>query len=298
MIKQRLRRTMIFLNAQRAALVQDAFVFQPDCVIFDLEDAVAESEKDSARIQLYNTLREVDYGNVERWVRINALDTDLFPEDIRAAVAGGAEGIRLPKTETVEDVELVEGLIEKAEKEFGREVGSTMIMAALESPLAIINAFDIARSSERMMGMALSAGDFTRTMQSKRTDEGHELFVARSHLLMAARAAGIMAFDTVYTDVDNEEAFKKEAKFIVDLGFDGKSLISPKQIGPVHQAFTPTEAEVEHAINIVEAIKENEAAGVGVLVVDGQMVDIAHVEGAQKTLRLAKAAGLYEGDVE
>ena len=114
MIKQRLRRTMIFLNAQRAALVQDAFVFQPDCVIFDLEDAVAESEKDSARIQLYNTLREVDYGNVERWVRINALDTDLFPEDIRAAVAGGAEGIRLPKTETVEDVELVEGLIEKA----------------------------------------------------------------------------------------------------------------------------------------------------------------------------------------
>ncbi len=298
MIKQRLRRTMIFLNAQRAALVQDAFVFQPDCVIFDLEDAVAESEKDSARIQLYNTLREVDYGNVERWVRINALDTDLFPEDIRAAVAGGAEGIRLPKTETVEDVELVEGLIEKAEKEFGREVGSTMIMAALESPLAIINAFDIARSSERMMGMALSAGDFTRTMQSKRTDEGHELFVARSQLLMAARAAGIMAFDTVYTDVDNEEAFKKEAKFIVDLGFDGKSLISPKQIGPVHQAFTPTEAEVEHAINIVEAIKENEAAGVGVLVVDGQMVDIAHVEGAQKTLRLAKAAGLYEGDVE
>lgn len=298
MIKQRLRRTMIFLNAQRAALVQDAFVFQPDCVIFDLEDAVAESEKDSARIQLYNTLREVDYGNVERWVRINALDTDLFPEDIRAAVAGGAEGIRLPKTETVEDVELVEGLIEKAEKEFGREVGSTMIMAALESPLAIINAFDIARSSNRMMGMALSAGDFTRTMQSKRTDEGHELFVARSHLLMAARAAGIMAFDTVYTDVDNEEAFKKEAKFIVDLGFDGKSLISPKQIGPVHQAFTPTEAEVEHAINIVEAIKENEAAGVGVLVVDGQMVDIAHVEGAQKTLRLAKAAGLYEGDVE
>lgn len=298
MIKQRLRRTMIFLNAQRAALVQDAFVFQPDCVIFDLEDAVAESEKDSARIQLYNTLREVDYGNVERWVRINALDTDLFPEDIRAAVAGGAEGIRLPKTETVEDVELVEGLIEKAEKEFGREVGSTMIMAALESPLAIINAFDIARSSNRMMGMALSAGDFTRTMQSKRTDEGHELFVARSHLLMAARAAGIMAFDTVYTDVDNEEAFKKEAKFIVDLGFDGKSLISPKQIGPVHQAFTPTEAEVEHAINIVEAIKENEAVGVGVLVVDGQMVDIAHVEGAQKTLRLAKAAGLYEGDVE
>lgn len=297
MIPERLRRTMIFLNAQRAALVQDAFVFQPDCVIFDLEDAVAEREKDSARIQLFHTLREIDYRGVEHWVRINALDTDLFPEDIRAAVAGGAEGIRLPKTETVEDVELVEGLIEKAEKEFGREVGSTMIMAALESPLAIINAYDIATSSERMMGMALSAGDFTRTMQSKRTNEGQELFVARSQLLMAARAAGIMAFDTVFTDVDNLEAFKKETQFIVDLGFDGKSLISPKQIAPVHNAFTPTEAEVEHAINIVESIKENEEAGIGVLVVDGQMIDIAHVEGAQKTLRLAQAAGMYEGDL-
>lgn len=297
MIPERLRRTMIFLNAQRAALVQDAFVFQPDCVIFDLEDAVAEREKDSARIQLFHTLREIDYRGVERWVRINALDTDLFPEDIRAAVAGGAEGIRLPKTETVEDVELVEGLIEQAEKEFGREVGSTMIMAALESPLAIINAYDIATSSERMMGMALSAGDFTRTMQSKRTNEGQELFVARSQLLMAARAAGIMAFDTVFTDVDNLEAFKKETQFIVDLGFDGKSLISPKQIAPVHNAFTPTEAEVEHAINIVESIKENEEAGIGVLVVDGQMIDIAHVEGAQKTLRLAQAAGMYEGDL-
>lgn len=298
MIKQRLRRTMIFLNAQRAALVQDAFVFQPDCVIFDLEDAVAESEKDSARIQLFNTLREVDYGDIERWVRINALDSNLFKEDIRAAVAGGAEGIRLPKTETAADVELVEKLIEAAEKEFGREIGSTMIMAALESPLAIINAYEIATSSKRMMGMALSAGDFTRTLQAKRTDAGHELFVARSQLLIAARAAGIMAFDTVYTDVDNMEAFEAETKFIVDLGFDGKSLISPKQIAPVHRAFTPTETEVEHAINIIEAIKENEKAGIGVLVVDGQMVDIAHVEGAQKTLRLAQAAGLYEGDIE
>lgn len=297
MIPQRLRRTMIFLNAQRAALVQDAFVYQPDCVIFDLEDAVAEREKDSARIQLFNTLREIDYRGVERWVRINALDTDLFPEDIRAAVAGGAEGIRLPKTETVADVKLVEDLIEKAEKEFNREVGSTMIMAALESPLAIINAYDIAQSSDRMMGMALSAGDFTRTMQAKRTNEGLELFVARSQLLMAARAAGIMAFDTVFTDVDNLEAFEKETQLIVDLGFDGKSLISPKQIAPVHKAFTPTEAEIEHAVNIVESIKENEEAGIGVLVVDGQMVDIAHVEGAQKTLRLAKAAGLYEGEL-
>lgn len=295
MIKNRLRRTMIFLNTQRAALVKDAFVYKPDCVIFDLEDAVAEREKDSARIQLFHTLREVDYQGVERWVRINALDTDLYHEDIRASVAGGADGIRLPKTETVADVELVESLVEQAERDFGREVGSTMLMAALESPLAIINAYEIAQSSERMMGMALSAGDFTRTMHSKRTDEGSELLVARSMLLMACRATGIMAFDTVYTDVDNVIAFREEVEFIRDLGFDGKSLINPKQIKIVHDAYTPDESEVEHALNIIEAIKENRDAGVGVLIVDGQMVDIAHVESAERTLELAKVSGLYEG---
>ncbi|WP_279404042.1 aldolase/citrate lyase family protein [Secundilactobacillus kimchicus] len=103
-VKQRIRRSMIFLNTQRAALVKDAFVYHPDCVIFDLEDAVAENEKDSARIQLYQTLKQLDYQGVERWVRVNALDSDLINEDIRAAVAGGAEGIRLPKTETAAEV--------------------------------------------------------------------------------------------------------------------------------------------------------------------------------------------------
>lgn len=296
-MKNRLRRTMIFLNAQRASLVKDPFVYQPDCVILDLEDAVAEGEKDSARIQLYHTLKEVDYRGVERWVRINALDSNLYQEDIRAAVAGGAEGIRLPMTETAEDIHKVEELIDQAEREFNREPGSTLLMAALESPLGIINAYDIARASDRMMGMALSAGDFTRTMHAKRTTEGYELYHARMELLTACRAAGIMAFDTVYTDVDNDEGFRQEVQFIKDLGFDGKSLISPKQIATVHEVYTPTAQEVDHAINIITAVEESKKQGIGVLIVDGQMTDIAHVEGAQRTVALAKAAGIYKGDL-
>mgnify|MGYP002738677217 CR=1 FL=1 len=121
MIKDRIRRTMMFLNCQRAALIKDAYVYKPDCVLLDLEDAVAVSEKDSARIQLYNTLQDIDYRDVERWVRINGLDTEYYKEDIRAAVAGGTEGIRIPVTETAEDVKIVEKLIAEAEKEFGRE---------------------------------------------------------------------------------------------------------------------------------------------------------------------------------
>lgn len=297
MIKNRIRRTMIFLNTQRAALIKDAFVYEPDCVIFDLEDAVAEGEKDAARIQLYHVLTALDYRGVERWVRINALDSDLYEEDIRAAVAGGADGIRLPKTETAADVQLVEKLVEAAEIEFDKEVGSTMLMAALESPLAVINSYEIARSSKRMMGLAISAGDYTRTMHAKRTNQGAELFGARSQMLISARAAGVMAFDTVYTDIENMEGFANETRLIADMGFDGKSIISPKQISVAHDIFNPTQKEIEHAIHVIEAVKESEAQGVGVLVVDGKMVDIAWVEGAQRILGLAKASGQYKGDV-
>ncbi|KAA9301664.1 MULTISPECIES: aldolase/citrate lyase family protein [Aerococcus] len=296
-MRRSVRRTMMFLNTQRASLVKDPYVYGPDCVILDLEDAVSENEKDSARIQLYNTLKYLDYGETEIWVRINPLDTPYYKEDIRAAVAGRCDGIRIAKTESAEDVHIVEELIEKAEDEFGVEKGSTMIMGAIESPTAVFNAKEIAEASERMMGIALSAGDYRRELHAQVTEGGEELFVARSMILMAARAAGIMAFDTVYTDVDNIEGLVKETELIKDMGFDGKSLISPKQIAPVHDVFTPGAKEIRHAENIIMELEENKRKGVGVLVVDGKMVDVAMVEGAQRTLDIAKASGVYKGDL-
>ena len=129
----------MFLNAQRASLVKDPYIYGADCVILDLEDAVSIKEKDSARVQLYNTLKYVDYGDTEIWVRINATDSEYYKEDIRAAVAGGADGLRIPMCESRDQVIEVEKLVEEAEKEFGKEIGSTMLMAALETPLSIIN---------------------------------------------------------------------------------------------------------------------------------------------------------------
>ncbi len=285
---------MIFLNCQRASLIKDAYVYKPDCVILDLEDAVAQREKDSARVSLYNTLKYHDYHGVERWVRINGLDTDFFREDIRAAVAGGCDGIRIPKTETARDIKLVEELVAAAEKEFGREEGSTMLMGALESPKAILNCYEIATGSPRMMGIALSAGDFCSSMHAKRTTTGEELFAARAQLVLAARAAGIMAFDTVHTDLDDMDSLCRETEMIRNMGFDGKSVISPKQIAVIHGIFTPSKKELQHAIRVVRAVEENEKKGIGVLIVDGKMVDIAWVEGAMRTIELAKAAGMYQ----
>lgn len=288
---------MLFLNTQRASLVKDPYVYGVDCVILDLEDAVSPSEKDSARVQLYHTLTTLDYRGVERWVRINGVETPFYKEDIRAAVAGKTEGIRIPMCESKEDVHVVEELVAAAEKEFGVEVGSTLLMAALESPKGVLNAYDIATASDRMMGIALSGGDFTRTMHAQNGGGGEEFFAARSHIVLAARAAGVMAFDTVNTNLDDPEGLRRETELIRNMGFDGKSLISPKQVEIVHEVFTPTEKQINHAEHIILAVEENKAKGIGVMVVDGKMVDVAHVEGARRTLKLAKAANKYKGDL-
>ena len=207
--KKRLRRTMMFLNAQKPGLIKDPYIYKPDSIMLDLEDAVAEKEKDAARFSLYHALREINYRGIECIVRINGLDSELWKEDIRCAVAGGADGIRIPKTETAEDVRRVEKAVEEAENEFGIERGKVLIMAALESAKGVLNALDICNASERLFGIALSGGDYTKDLQTRITGTGVELMGARQHMIIAARAAGVQCFDTVYTDLDDMEGFKK-----------------------------------------------------------------------------------------
>ncbi len=295
--KKRLRRTMMFLNAQRASLVKDAYVYRPDSIIFDLEDAVSENQKDSARISLYNTLKRANYHGVERLVRINGTDTVYWKEDIRAAVAGGCDGIRIPKCEYAKDVALVEEQVEKAEKEFGREVGSTLLMAAIETPMGVFNALELCKSSPRILGVSIGAGDYMRTMHAQRTPEGAEMFAARAHLVMAARAADVMCFDTVHTDVDDLEGLERDTRLIKQMGFDGKSIISPKQIAVIHKVFEPTAKEIEKAERTIRTIREQADSGVGVFTINGQMIDIAMLEGAERVIELAKASGIYRGDL-
>jgi Citrate lyase beta subunit len=288
---------MLFLNAQRASLIKDAYVYKPDSIIFDLEDAVAENQKDSARISLYNALRTIDYRGIERVVRINGWDTPHAREDIRAAVAAGADTLRVPKTEVPDDILVVEKEIEKAEKEFGVPVGKTLMMAAIETPLGVINAYNIAKCSERLMGISIGAGDYMRTMHTSRSASGIEMLGARAQLVIAARAVGIMCFDTVYTDLSDMEGFANEVKLIKQMGFDGKSIISPKQIPIVHQIFAPTQQEIARAEKYIRTLGANSRDGIGVFKVEGQMVDVAMLEGAERTIALAKAADVYEGDL-
>lgn len=293
----RLRRTMMFMNAQKPGLIKDAYIYGCDSIMLDLEDAVAENQKDAARFSLYHALTTIDYGKTEVIVRINGLDTPHWQEDIRVCVAGGADGIRIAKCESANDVKIVEAAVEAAEKEFGVEVGRTLLMAALESPKGILNAYEICTASDRMFGVAISGGDFRKCMQTTFQPDGVDMLVARGQMLMAARAAGIQCFDTVFTNLDDNEGFEAEVRQNKAMGFDGKSLINPKQIRLVHEVFAPTEKEIRQAEKFVRAFNEAAAAGIGVFTVDGKMVDLAFIPGAQRTLKLAKACGLYEGDL-
>lgn len=295
--KKRLRRTMMFLNCQKPGLIKDPYIYRPDSIMLDLEDAVAEKEKDVARFSLYHALQEIDYRGVERVVRINGLDTPYWKEDIRCAVAGGCDSIRIPKTESSKDVYLVEKEVIQAEKEFGIPEGRTLIMAAIESARGVMRALDICEASERLFGIALSGGDYTKDLQTHITGTGLELMGARQNMVIAARAAGVQCFDTVYTDLDNMEGFKQDVETIHLMGFDGKSIINPRQISVVHEIFTPKQKDIIFAEKVVREIDDKKAKGIGVFTVDGKMIDIAFYDGAKRTIELAKASGVYEGDL-
>ncbi len=295
--KKRLRRSMMFLNCQKPGLIKDPYVYRPDSIMLDLEDAVAENQKDAARLSLYHALREIDYRGVERVVRINGLDTPHWQEDIRACVAGGCDAIRIAKTEGAEDVRQVEAAVARAEEEFGRPKGGTLLMAAIESARGVQELREICGASPRLFGVALSGGDYTKDLQTTITGTGVELAGARQLMVIAARAAGIQCFDTVYTDLENAGGFRREVELDRAMGFDGKSLINPRQIAVVHEVYTPTEKEIIFAEKVVREIEDKRARGIGVFTVDGKMVDVAFYDGAKRTIALAKAAGVYTGEL-
>lgn len=295
--KNRLRRTMMFMNAQRPALIKDAYIYGSDSIILDLEDAVAENQKDSARFSLYHALKNIDYGDTEVIVRINGLETPHWKEDIRVVVAAGADGIRIPKCESAADVKLVEEHVLAAEREFGVEEGRTLLMAALESPKGILNAYEIATASDRMFGVAISGGDFRKSMHVQINRGGIEMLAARSQMLLAARAANIQCFDTMFPHINDKEGFEAEVRQNREMGFDGKSVISPKQIRYVHETFAPTEKEIAYAEKLVRSFNEQVDNGIGVYIVDGNMIDIPFIEDAQRVIALAKKCGVYQGDL-
>lgn len=285
----RLRRSMMFVPGNNPGMIRDAHIYGSDCIMFDLEDSVSINEKDAARFLVYKALTSLKYGKKELVVRINDLGSGLGVTDLEAMVRAQPDVIRLPKTETAQDVTDCETEIARIEREIGLPEGKTKMMAAIESAKGVLNAYDIARGSSRLIGIALGAEDYVTDLRTTRSPEGIELLFARSMIVNAARAAGIAALDTVYSDVNNEEGFIAEATLIKKLGFDGKSIINPRQIEPLHRVFTPTEKDIIKAKAIMEAIAEAELRGSGVASLNGKMIDKPVVERARYMIERASS---------
>jgi citrate lyase subunit beta / citryl-CoA lyase len=260
-------------------------------VMFDLEDAVSPREKDSARLLVFHALNLPAYKDIERVVRINRLDSEYGLKDLEAAIRGRADVVRLPKTDSADEIHELESHVTQLEEECGRPVGETKLMAAIESASGVVNALSIATASPRMIAIALAGFDYLVDMQTKRSGGSEpELFYARAALLHAARAAHIDAFDVAYGNVDDDEGFLREVQIAKQLGFNGKSLIHPRQIYLLHRAYAPSDAELMYAKRVISAAEDAHGKGQGVVSLDGKMIDPPVIKEAEEVLSRADVA--------
>ena len=289
--KDRLRRTRLYLPGNNPDLMLNAGLFGADCVILDLEDSVAPPYKDEARLLVRNSLVTVDFMRTERIVRINPLNTDFGKLDLEMVVPAQPHTILIPKCETREDVTEVEKILHETEKEHNL-TSEIFLMPLIETAKGVINAYEIASASERVVAICFGAEDYTADIGVERTPDGNESFVARNILVIAAKAAGVQAIDTVYSDVADEVGLIKSTEECISLGFEGKGVIHPAQIEPIHAAFAPSPERIEHAQKVISAIEEAEKQGSGVVSLGTKMIDAPVVARAKRTIELAQAMGL------
>jgi citrate lyase subunit beta/citryl-CoA lyase len=283
---------MLYLPGNNPNMLLRGHLFDPDGLVLDLEDAVAVREKDAARILIRDVLRRGEFGSCEVTVRINGLDTEYWRKDLEALVPlGRLDGVRAPKVDDAATVKLLDEALSEIESKAGLEVGRTKIFCLLETARGIFNTYDIASASPRVTAVIPGGEDLTADLRTNRSPEGTELEGIRRNVIVAARAAGVDALDTVFPRITDDEGLRRETSFIKQLGFDGKSVIHPNQIPIIHEVFTPTEKEIERAQKIVAAAKEAAERGLGAVQVDGRMVDAPVVKRALFTLT---RAGLLE----
>ncbi|MEL6915150.1 MAG: CoA ester lyase [Pseudomonadota bacterium] len=285
---QRPFRSVLYIPGSKDRALEKAKTLPVDAIIFDLEDAVAVAEKASARALLADTLRAGGYGPRAQIVRINGLDTPWGADDLAAIAATQPEAVLLPKVDSAADILDLAARLDAVPGAAG-----TAIWAMMETPQGILNAAEIARAP-RMAGMVMGTNDLAKDLGTRSTPDRLPLIAALSQCLLAARAAGIVIVDGVYNAFKDEDGLRAECEQGRDLGFDGKTLIHPAQVAIANAAFAPTEAEIDLATRQIAAFQEAEAAGQGVAVVDGRIVENLHIETARATLAKVEAIEALE----
>ncbi|MEA3355901.1 MAG: aldolase/citrate lyase family protein [Candidatus Bipolaricaulota bacterium] len=284
--RDRLRRTRLYAPGNNPRLLVGIELHNADCVLLDLEDSVPPAEKYAARILVKHLLAALRFPEV--WVRINPLDT-YGRDDLAEVLRAQPHGVCLPKAEFAASINELDEELTRLEGEYGIPQGSTHIMPIIETAKGLLHCEGVAAANKRVVILAFGAEDFTRDLGAKRTQES--LLFARSMIVASAKASEVQASDTVYPNVEDEEGLIAEARLARDLGFDGKGVINPRQIEPIHAVFSPSEQEIEQARRIVAAAEEAETQGIGAIAIGGKMIDRPVLKRAQRTLKLA---GLIE----
>jgi len=284
-----LLRTLLFVPGNQARRLEKARLIPADALILDLEDSVPPSEKDSARKMVAASIDELAASGKDIFVRINSLPTPYAVSDIKAVATKSLRGVCLPKSETADDIRRADALLADAEKKSRLEAGSISIMALIETSKGIINAYEIVSASPRIIGAIFGAEDFALEMGIKRTKEGAEIYYPRTVVAVACHAANVLAIDSVYTDVRDTDGLIRETRAVAQLGFQGKAVIHPDQVGPVNQVFVPSDEEIAQARRVVHTFEAAVAQGQASVSLDGKMVDAPVAERARKVLTLADA---------
>lgn len=291
-----MRRSLLFLPGNTPNMLINGSCLGADAVIFDLEDAVSPAEKDAARILVRNTMTYMDFRGCERVVRINGIDTPYWKEDLDEVLPCRPDLILLPKTSSAADIQEADTYITETEKRLGLAAGAVGLVALIETALGVENAFAIASASPRVAALFLGAEDLTADLRCKRTKEGREIEYARTRLVTAARAAGVDVYDTPFTDVNDDEGAEADAALAKALGFTGKASISPRHVEGINRVFSPSQAEIDYAYEVMETIRLAKEQGKGAVALRGKMIDAPIVERARQTIAMAQEMGLGRED--
>ncbi|HET7730138.1 MAG TPA: CoA ester lyase [Usitatibacter sp.] len=291
-------RSKLFVPASRPELFAKAMAGEADALSFDLEDAVDESRKDSARHELAEFLRALpDNPGKTIIVRVNALDTPHFGADLEAIAGPGLDIVNLPKPEGPDDVRACAAALTRIERKRGLE--PVRIMPNIESPRALRLAAEIAGASPRVAGLQAGWGDLIEPLGIDRYNPA-AIEAIQLRIRIAAGEAGVWAYDGAFADIANPEGYRREAQAARRLGFLGKSAIHPSQVPIANAVFRPTDEEIAHSLKVVDAAREAAQRGVGAFTVGGKMVDAPFVRRAEAVLDLARKLGLIaqEGRIE
>jgi len=291
--KERFRFSRLYLPGNTPSLMINAGIHHPNAIILDLEDSVAPSKKEEARIMVRNILRAVNFFNAERMVRINQIPKGF--DDLKYIIPHNVHVILVPKCEKALHIRELENEIEKIKKEHA-VIHPVFLMPIIESALGVENTYEIANASENIVALAIGLEDYTADLGVKRTREGTESIYARTRLVNACKAAGIQPIDSVFSDVADIDGLKENVKTSKALGFEGMGCIHPRQIRIIHEAFAPDKDDIEKAMRIVNAYLAALEKGIGVVSLGTKMIDPPVVKRAEKTISLAVNLGLIPGN--